>query len=243
MNKSPLFYVTSLLCTFLVSFAYSQHPMKFEQVGENAYVYISYNEYKGQLIPSNSMYVVTDAGVVLLDTPWDSTQFQPLLDTIESRHHTKPVLCVSTHFHADRTAGLEYYASLGIATWSSLQTYQLCLQNDEKKADHTFTNDTTFQVGQYHFEIFYPGQGHAPDNIVIWIPELQILYGGCFIKSTEARDLGNLSHADPKKWEESLLKVLEKYPDPAVVIPGHFGWSNKNSVKYTLKLVRKYLKK
>jgi hypothetical protein len=32
------------------------------------------------------MYLVTNQGVVLFDTPWDSTQFQQLLDSIKIKH-------------------------------------------------------------------------------------------------------------------------------------------------------------
>src|SRR5438270_2185540 len=73
------------------------------------YVYTTYQVLGGKPYPSNSMYVVTSKGVVLIDTPWDSTEFQPLLDSIEIRHHKKAVLCISTHYHSDRTAGLAFY--------------------------------------------------------------------------------------------------------------------------------------
>lgn len=187
------------------------------------------------------MYVVTNAGVVLLDTPWDSTDFQPMLDDIEKSHHLPVVLCISTHSHDDRTAGLEYFASKGIPTWTSKMTYELCVKNNEKKAENIFVNDTTFKIGEYTFETFYPGEGHTPDNIVIWIPELKILYGGCFVKSVEVNDLGNLADANQPEWEVSLRKVIEKYPDAEYIIPGHFDMSTKkNALKHTLKLVNKY---
>ena len=44
------------------------------------------------------------------------------------------------------------------------------------------------------FEAFYPGPGHASDNIVLRFPEL--VYGGCLVKSTEATDLGFTGDAD-----------------------------------------------
>ena len=63
------------------------------------YIYTTYGSYKGEPVPSNSMYLVTTKGVVLFDTPWDSTQFQPLLDSIKIKHNKKVVLCISNHFH------------------------------------------------------------------------------------------------------------------------------------------------
>ena len=53
------------------------------------YIYTTYQSYQGYLVPANGMYLITNKGVVLFDTPWDATQFQPLLDSIEKRHHQK----------------------------------------------------------------------------------------------------------------------------------------------------------
>ena len=91
------------------------------------YIYVTYNLYKGSRVPANGMYVVTDNGVILIDSPWDTTQFQPLLDSIQSRHRQPVVLCIATHFHEDRTGGLEYYKSKGIKTFTSRQTDELSL--------------------------------------------------------------------------------------------------------------------
>lgn len=55
------------------------------------------------------MYLVAKDGVVLFDTPWDTTQFQPLLDSIKLKHDKNVIICIATHAHEDRTGGLEYY--------------------------------------------------------------------------------------------------------------------------------------
>ena len=49
--------------------------------------------------------------------------------------------------------------------------------------------------------------GHAPDNIIIWFEKEKILYGGCLIKSVEARDLGNLSDANIKQYATTIRNV------------------------------------
>jgi metallo-beta-lactamase class B len=206
----------------------------------NYYVYITYNTSDGVLFPSNSMYLVTDSGVVMFDTPWDSTQFQPLLDSIEKRHGQKVVLCISTHYHADRTAGVDFLKSKGIRTYCSYQTYQLCKQFHEKQPEFFFMNDTTFTVGKYSFNTFYPGEGHTRDNIVIWLPDSRIIYGGCFVKSTESKGLGNIADANIKAWPASVKRVMKRFPRARFVIPGHFGWQNRKSLKHTLKLLKQH---
>ncbi len=200
-----------------------------------------YNVYNGTTFPANSMYMVTSKGVVLFDTPWDTARFQPLLDSIQQRHHTKVIMCIASLFHEDRTGGFDYFRQQGIATRSSTYTKQLCTEHSEKQAAFVFTKDTTFIIGNHRFRTFYPGEGHTKDNIVFWFEKEKILYGGCFVKSTEASGLGNLSDANPHAWEQSVHKLLTTFPAPVYVIPGHQDWRNNQSLLHTLQLVQQYL--
>ncbi|MDB5032928.1 MAG: blaB1 [Chlorobi bacterium] len=205
----------------------------------NFYIYTTYRDLGGHPFPSNSMYVVTDSGVVMIDTPWNAEQTGPLLDSIRQRHHMNVVICLSTHYHEDRTAGLDVLRERGIPTYSTEQTLELCRKKSEKQATHAFTRDTTFSVGGLQFQTFYPGAGHSSDNIVVWFPKEKILYGGCFVKSVEANDLGNMADADIHAWPTSMKKVIRKFRNPAFVIPGHQSWKSVKSPRHTLDLLRK----
>ena len=68
------------------------------------------------------------------------------------------------------------------------------------------------------FEAFYPGPGHAADNIVLHFPAL--LYGGCLVKSLEAKDLGFTGDANPQAWPDAIRKVRDRYGE-LLVVPGH----------------------
>lgn len=204
------------------------------------YVYTTFGSYKGNPVPSNSMYMITSKGVVLFDTPWDSTQFQPLLDSIKTKHSKEVVMCISTHFHEDRTAGLEYYRRKGIKTYTTEHTDKMSLQRNEKRAEYLIQEDTVFTVGQHKFQTYYGGKGHSPDNIVIWFYKEKILYGGCLVKSTEADDLGNLSDADVKAWSFTIKNIQRQFKNPAYVIPGHNDWHSTKSLSHTLDLIQQY---
>lgn len=217
--------------------------LKITHLAGNVYTYRNYGTFNGIDYPTNSMYLVTEKGVLLFDTPWDSVYFQPLLDSIWERHHRKVIMCISTHFHEDRTAGLGYYAAKGIKTFTTKSTDSLCQLRKEHRPEALIPNDTTITIGGATFETFYPGAGHSFDNIVIWFPKEKILYGGCFLKSTGAKDLGNLADANVREWKTSLIRLKKKFPQPKFVIVGHDSWKNKNSVRHTQKLVKRYLKK
>ena len=207
------------------------------------YVFTTFNLYKGDRISANGMYLVTNDGVVMFDTPWDTTQFQPLLDSIETRHHKNVVLCIATHFHEDRTGGLQYYAQKGIKTYTTRQTDELSKKRGMKRAEFLISKDTVFTVGQYSFQTYFPGPGHAPDNIVIWFEKEKILYGGCLVKSIDFSDLGNLADANVKEYATTIKNVQAKCKRPQYIIPGHGSWTNTNSLDHTLKMAQELKKR
>ena len=248
MKKTVLYGKIYYPVCFLLSLsdAFSQatsRRLTISHLTGDFYIYTTYGSYNGNPVPSNSMYLVTSKGVVLFDTPWDSTQFQPLLDSIKMKHNKAVVLCISTHFHEDRTAGLEYYRRKGIKTYTTKRTDELSKAGNEKRAGFLMYKDTTFTIGQHVFQTYYGGQGHTPDNIVIWFGKEKILYGGCLVKSSEAEDLGNLSDANVKEWASTIRNIQQKFKDPAYIIPGHLDWLSKESLTHTLYLIQQYEEK
>lgn len=233
--------IVFVFCTCSVA-AHGQGPLVITRLTGDFYIYETFNEYKGSRIPANGSYAVTRDGVVLFDTPWDLNQLQPLLDSIHAKHNKHVVLCIATHFHEDRTGGLEYYSRRGIKTYTTVQTDALSKANGKKRAAFLIRNDTTFTVGQYSFETFYPGPGHTADNIVVWCEQEKILYGGCLVKSKADHDLGNLADANVNTYASSIKKVIEKFRNPNFVIPGHNSWSSPTSLQHTLKMAEKLKK-
>lgn len=232
-----------LFCFFGLRLDAQYGRLDIAQLTGDFYIFTTYNSYNGALVPANGMYLVTDAGVALFDTPWDTTQFQPLLDSIGQRHGKKVIFCLATHSHEDRTGGLEFYRKHGARTYTSLSTDQISRKKGQKRAEFLLENDTTFQIGKYSFQTCYPGPGHTPDNLVLWFPQESILYGGCFVKSVEATDLGNISEADLKAWPKSIRKVQQKFPQPKYIIPGHQAWSSTRALHHTMQLLRQQHKK
>jgi metallo-beta-lactamase class B len=220
----------------------SQPKLKISHLTENFYIYTTYNTYNESITPAHGMYLVSDSGVVLFDTPWDSTQFQALLDSIDTRHHKSVSLCIAAHWHSDRTAGLEYYKQKGIKTYTTQFTDELAKKNDHKRAEFLMKNDTIFHFDQYTFETYYPGQGHTLDNIIIWFTKEKILYGGCLIKGGTAVNLGFLGDANKKEYYNTLKKVEKKCPNPNYIVISHSDWNDPNSLKRSIKLAKKLRK-
>lgn len=226
------------------SFGQSKNsPLQISHLTGDFYVYKTFHDYNGALISANAMYLVTDKGVILFDAPWDQTQFQPLLDTIKAKHNKDAIMLFATHSHDDRAGGLDFYRKKGIKTYTIKLTDDILKKNKEPRAEFIIPNDTTFTIGQHTFEVYYPGKGHAADNIVAWFDKEKVLYGACFIKSADAKDLGYLADSDVKEWKKSIKKVQSKFKNPIYIIPGHEDWKNTESLNHTLKLVEDYLAK
>lgn len=238
--------ILTITCIFSLTNIFGQTEkakLKISHLTGDFYIYTTYSTYEGSQIPANGMYLLTNNGVVLFDTPWDTTQFQPLLDSIKLKHNKSVTLCIATHWHSDRTDGLEYYKQQGIKTYTTLLTDKLSKENNKKRAEFLMAKDTVFNVGQYSFEVYYPGEGHTVDNIVIWFSKEKILYGGCLIKGAEAETLGYLGDANVNEYETTLKKVQKKCTDPKFIIVSHHDWNNTNSLKHSIKLATKLKKK
>ncbi|MFN8347287.1 MAG: BlaB/IND/MUS family subclass B1 metallo-beta-lactamase [Spirosomataceae bacterium] len=217
--------------------------LKITPLTGDFYVYTTYNTYLKFQVPANGMYLVTDKGVVMFDTPWDTTQFQPLLDSIKVRHHKDVIVSIATHWHSDKTAGLEYYRQRGIKTYTTALTDALSQKNHEKRAEFLMAKDTVFQVGNYSFETYYPGPGHTEDNIVVWFEKEKILYGGCLIKGASDTNLGYLGDANVMEYAATLKKVQQKCRKPKFIIVAHSDWKNKRSLRHSIKMANDLRKK
>lgn len=221
-----------------VSFSIYGQALEITPLNEKLYVYTTYHTYQGQKVSANAMYLVTSKGVVLFDTPWDQAQNQPLLDSIEKRHHLKVIKVFATHSHEDRAGGFGFFNKKGIPTYASAQTNELLRSEHKPIALYTFEKGSAFQIGTEKFQIDYFGAGHTKDNLVIWFPQYKILDGGCLIKSAEAKGLGFVGEADLKAWPETILAIKNKYKTIHQVIAGHDNWITPGALEKTLELLK-----
>lgn len=217
----------------LTSFAQDIEIMELQP---GLYVYRSYMEIDGQLIPANGVIAESDENVALIDTPWDNVQTVQLLDWIGMNIDKPVIFAVITHAHMDRIGGIDVLKARNIPAISNVLTFEEAVKNNYAQPDISFQKDTLLTFGNSALEVFYPGPGHTPDNSVVYVNGPNVLYGGCFIKSSASPTLGNLEDAVVSGWPASLHRVRERYPDRKVVIPGHGEW-DEGAIERTLELL------
>ena len=103
---------------------------------------------------------------------------------------------------------------------------------------HGFKDSLNLQLGSTAINCYYLGAGHSMDNIVVWIPSEKVLFPGCLVKEINAKGLGNTVDGDLKAYPETIEKVLRKFPDAKIVIPGHGAFGGIELVRHTKKLLK-----
>lgn len=240
------FFTSYMLFLFLNAVTFGQtvkNELKITPITTDFYVYSTYKMFGTKKQDANAMYVVTTAGVVLFDSPWDDFPYQNLLDSIESRHHKKVIIAIATHSHEDRTSGLDFYKQNGIKTYTTKLTDKISIKKNQPRAQLLIKKDTVFTVGDKTFETYYAGPGHTKDNIVVWFNDPKLLYGGCLVKSIDAKDLEYVGEANVPQWPKTIKKVQAKFQDPNYIITGHHDWTSAKALAHTLYLLEENRKK
>jgi len=189
--------------------------LEIESVAPTLYVHRSSN---AEAVPSNGLVAVTGGGLLLVDTAWTEAQTEAILKWGDDYFRRPWIGAVITHDHGDRAGGLAALERRHIP----VAAVDLTVAKMTKRGVAGVTTLFLARAGAFKdprgFEAFFPGPGHAPDNIVLHFPGL--LYGGCLVKSTAADDLGYTGDADFAAWPVAIRSVNSRYKD-ATIVPGH----------------------
>ena len=190
----------------------------------------------GSPYPANGTLLVKGDHSVLVDTGWTSGQAETLYSFAKDTLHKPITKAIVTHWHADRAGGVDVMRAHGV------DVLALELTGEELAKRKRPVPNKLLKRAQFPYrdadgvELFYPGEGHSADNIVVYFPEQKVLDGGCFLKSSNSTGLGNLSDANLKEWPKSLEKLAKRYPQAKIVIPGH-GPAEGDAIGVTRKLL------
>ncbi|WP_080240316.1 subclass B1 metallo-beta-lactamase [Spirosoma rigui] len=219
-------------------------PISVSPITDGVYVHVSYGMYGEKPYPSNGLIVDTKDGVVLVDTGWDTDtstdNTRQILAWVATNLHKPVKLCIVTHAHDDRVAGIGELRRAGIRVVSTPATARKAVDRGFLSPEPVLPTDTTFSVGHERIRCYFPGEGHTSDNIVVWLPKQRVLFGGCLVKSVAVFGMGNLADANVNAWAGSIRKLKNQFGTARIVVPGHEDLSDAKALDHTLKLVEKY---
>jgi len=216
--------------------AYSSDNLKILSLTQNSFIHISYlNTQDFGKVPCNGLIYMNEGKAVVFDTPIDKDISMELINWIvEVKKHDISAVVIN-HFHQDCLGGLETFHRQGIPSFALERTIKLAEDNDTTVPQIEFEGEMEIEVGNTKIINRYFGEAHTVDNIVSYIPEEEILFGGCMVKSLNAKK-GNLADANLKEWSKTISKIKTAYPDLQVVIPGHGDHGDMALLEYTIQL-------
>ncbi len=191
-----------------------------QQLATGVYLHTSYKDtQRWGRVSSNGLVVVKEGKAFIVDTPWPDQDTSELLQWIDASGFALAG-ALTTHAHDDRAAGIGALNEMGVPTHASSLTNELLLEQGRPRATSEH-GSKTFSLANGAIEAWYPGPGHAADNLVVWLPDSEILYGGCLVRPKSSRNLGNTIDSHPELWPQSVQNVLDRYPHAQWVVPGH----------------------
>lgn len=204
-------------------------------LADNVYQHISYKT----VVPwgnvaASGLILVEGHNAHIIDTPWSLADTEVLLAWLTEKNLTVKT-SVITHFHEDASAGMALLNSQQIKTYATPLTNNLLKKANRTVSSNVITGNP-FKLVPNEIEIFYPGAGHSPDNVVVWLPKSKILFGGCFVKSLESKNLGNTEDASVNTWPQAIAQVSKQYQDINIVVPGHGKVGDVSLLKHTAQL-------
>jgi cyclase len=213
-----------LLCSTL---AFAEPTVK--QIGSDLYAYISDNESS-----ANSTFLVSDTGILVVDTGLNAEEGAKLLRAIRQVSNLPVKYIVNTHYHPDHQGGNRTVGPDAVVI-STAFTRERTLELMEKPkmesfhfhpADLTFRQEITLHMGPYPVEVYFPGKAHTSGDALVYFPRQHaIAMGDLFLnRSSPAMDDGSA-----ESWIQALDHVLD-LPVTSVV-PGHFELGTKSDLK------------
>jgi glyoxylase-like metal-dependent hydrolase (beta-lactamase superfamily II) len=205
---------------------------------------------------SNAGFVITDAGVVVVDALGTQALGEALVRAIRGVTPKPIKRVIVTHYHADHFYGLKALKDAGAEVWAhraALEYFdsgeaQRRLEQrardlfpfvDEKtvlvRADRWLDADERFELGGVRFEVNHMGPAHSPEDLIVVLPAEGVIFIGDILFAGRIPFVGE---ADSKRWLERIDGLLAL--NPVLMVTGHGAVSR--DPRKDLALTRDYLR-
>lgn len=208
------------------------------QLSDSVFIHTTWHtDSKFGRFPSNGMLVVSKGEAILIDTPNTNEQTEALYDFLNDSLGIKITQSILCHWHSDCMGGIDFLKRKEIETIANVRTARICEEKEMLIPERCFKKKLYFNFHGTKIECFFPGGAHTADNIVVYIPQSRILFAGCLIKSNRSRSLGYTGDAVIDQWDKTIHRVMHKFRDANIVVPGHGRMGDLTLCDHTLKLV------
>ena len=192
----------------------------------------------------NVTVVAGGRGLLVVDTLGSEKAARALVEELRGLGRGDVVAVVNTHEHFDHTFGngalragwpgvpvmAHEEAAARTATSGELAQREYADRPDDPRADEvlatavvaadvTFSSVRSVDLGDRVAELVHPGRGHTAGDLVVRVPDVDVLVAGDLVEEAAPPSYGPDSF--PLDWPASLDFVLGLTGGSTVVVPGH----------------------
>jgi glyoxylase-like metal-dependent hydrolase (beta-lactamase superfamily II) len=192
----------------------------------------------------NVTAVGSDRGLVVVDTHASTAAARAVIADLRRLDAGEVVAVVNTHAHFDHTFGnaafREAYGTVPVHAHEAAAAETVTagerikssyagdpddphrdevLATEVVPADHTFSSVRALDLGDRAVELLHPGRGHTAGDLVVRVPDVDVLLAGDLVEESAPPSYGDDSW--PLEWPLALDMVLNLTTASSVVVPGH----------------------
>ncbi|WP_115852158.1 MBL fold metallo-hydrolase [Thermasporomyces composti] len=205
----------------------------WSEIGRGCYVrrYSSFDVSVGVVVGSH--------GLLVIDTRASLREADELLADLRRLSRAPVRWVVDTHWHFDHCFGNARFADAVIYGHETVPE-TLAARADEVRADlarrspewardmaeltlrpptRTFVSVATIDLGDRVVELIHPGRGHTDGDVVVRVPDADVVYVGDLVEESGPPAYGDDSY--PLEWPTTLDVVAGLLTPRTAVVPGH----------------------
>ncbi len=248
MLKKTLSIISLFLVLLLAASASAATGQEIKKIAPRVYAFI------GGGGSTNSGFVITESGVIVIDSEGPRERALDLLARIKEKTAKPVIYIINTHYHGDHTFGNQYFTGTII---SEEKTRKLLVSEDKahrarfKKffgpnsldgfrltlPEITFTNELRLHEGKVEIIIRHAGPAHTTGDAYVYLPKERIIFTGDILYKGRLPWLGEGSVMGNMAALDKILAL-----DADIYVPGHGGIATKKDVlaykKYLQDLIR-----
>jgi len=217
MNKITAVFSSALLSLAMSAEGIAQdsewaHDESIEQITEHVYRFGSDNQF--------GAYIVTDAGIIVIDGHYCGSDTVAWLKSELGRRYDVPVkYTILTHDHASHTCGTEQFNDTSIAIGSRyIRPHLVFEQRESAIPEILFDNELDLHLGGVYLKLMYLGPTHSDNLIQVHVPDEGVLIA---IDASRGKKLFPDFRDMDVNNQLRVFKILANLPDVDIVLPGH----------------------